>query len=169
MSDNFHSVLLSQAQGLDAKLCGEYFAKRLGYPDPNSEFAEHIGPAKYLFRVPFIRGPLFEQAKKRYFFPKGYDSVVLLNNQVLSSTTFQIKADKSLHIFSIHTPAALRGNGYTRRVQEDVIAIAREKGCSRVRLGAGGHPVLDKLLLFLEQKQKDLDIRVEDNYWITLM
>jgi hypothetical protein len=172
ISELCNTFLYSESSGNDKNAALIYLTNQIAHPDKGSEFDKKAGLTKYIFRIPAINtlvsGKLIEMLHG-----KGYDALLLDYNgvaprQIIGHTAFQIHTDNTLHVFSVLLNKNYRGEGLAQYMNERIIDVAYRKHIDRVRLGAGGHKCMEKIVDNIAKKSI-FNVESQGDNWLKLV
>ncbi|MEK6960994.1 MAG: GNAT family N-acetyltransferase [Nanoarchaeota archaeon] len=119
-------------------------------------------------RIPILDGWI-APAIIGYARNRGYDALMLtLENLIIGHTAFQIRQDRSLHVFSTAIKDQYAGKGLGTFLLVKMIEVARKLKINDVRCGAGGHEFAKKAYSTLCDRSEELRITPGDDYWIRI-
>jgi len=174
IADKCDSFLYSEATPEQVPAANRYAAMMLGNPDEGSEFDHVMGHMKFLFRNGEESLPLVSPFMSFLHRNLGYDALLMeYDGNIVGHTAYQVHDretdDPSIHVFSVYTHPSVRGRGMAAYMQDELIEKAPGMGVYRMRLGAGGHTVMSKLIDRVIARQRRTNVVSEGDNWIRIL
>lgn len=172
VSDLCDTFLYSESSGDDKKAALTYLTNIIAYPDIGSEFDKKVGLTKYIFRIPAVN-VLVSEKLIGVLHEKGYDTLFLDYNglsprKIIGHTAFQIHPnDNTLHVFSVRVDEQYRNEGLAVYMGERIVDVAYKQHIDRVRLGAGGHKCMERIIANIAKKSS-FNVESQSDNWLKL-
>jgi hypothetical protein len=142
-----------------------YIANGIRNPDKGSEF--DIKTREIRDKIPDNTQLIKTLAQGGYDIMLGYDKGSLIGHMAFQEHN---EDQTSWKMFHLYLKPEFRGKAYPIPLSKEFIIKAKENGIYRVRLGAGGHPIMAKIIDRIQKKYgKELGIESDiKSHWVTI-